>query len=181
MKNKKALIIGILLVAVIGVILYINFSTKDTVEDNNNDEQTQATQKTTRGSLDDPNSNINKLLAQDTNIDIEIPEVETAKLDSSYNIKYTDVPGTNFLYKDYSASARQYCANDSFSGVYVLNVLGRACEENNIELGTMVLGEDLVSSDPNYTGVCFESLRYRVSIFFKETWDDANVKIDIIG
>lgn len=183
MKNKKALIIGIIIAAVIIIILVSNFFNKDITDtvDNLSKGNNTSSDEPLRGSIDDPNSNINKLLAQDKDAEIVLPDVKTTKLDSSYSIKYTDVAGDKFEYTDYSDSARQYYAYDSWTGIYVLNVLGRACKENNIEISTMNLGEDILPDDPNFAGVSFESNRYKVSIFFKEDMTEANVKIDIIG
>lgn len=187
MKNKKALIIGILIAAAIIIILLCNFfntnlsqKTGELIGDAVGNIDFSAN-KTVRGSKDDPHSNINKLLNADKDFKIEVPEIETVEMDSDFSIKYTDVNGDKLEYKDISDSARQFFAYDSFSGIYVLNVLGRVCKENSIDLSTMMFGETIVPEDSNYDAVYFESNRYRVTIFYNDSWEDANVKVELIG
>lgn len=187
MKDKKKLIIILIAVAILIVILICNFFNKDITNKPGEligdavGSVDFSKDRVVRGSLDDPDSNINKLLNLDPNREIEIVLPEQTEMDSSYSIKYTDVKGDKLGYKDYSESAKTYLAYDSFTGIYVLNVLGRICKENNIELSSMMLGEDLVPKDPNYSGVCFESNKYKISIFYLDNMSEANIKLEVIG
>lgn len=187
MKNKKTLIIIIVALVLLAIIIIANFFNKDitgkpgeligdavgTIE--------VGGKKVKKGSVDDPNSNINKLLKLEVDREVIIPEVETMEMNSDFSIKYTDVKNDKFYYSDFSESAKDYLILDSYSGVYVLNVLGRACEENKIKLSSMNFAEDVIPEEPGYCGVIFESNKYQITIFFKDDNSEANVKIEIIG